>query len=757
MKIILKKDWDIPINAPVEKEQRGYFVGRKTELRLLVNEILRRDSGAILVSGYRGVGKTSLAYKALWEVKSYDKNNINNIIVLLNASQLEAEIDEKNQKIRPRAIIENLIRRLYSVTKDSDLNEEIKEKINKLYRKTVAEEFKLIESYQKVREQGQEVIQEEINELFLSEKNIRTVFYLICWIIAFILQFIPIDTKYILLNQFLNEALPLLLMFPIPFGINLLYRTSKKKRQIAKSQIATEELYQFDDNIGNLEFDLEDIHRNIKQDKKKLIYIIDELDKLETSQVMDVLKFFKNLFTISDAIFVFVGNEDIFKIGLDITEEEKRQEIYRSKAYTYFTSRYFLSRPLWNDLKEFFDEIIEQKDIEDKNLEILERAIAFDAKNDFFDLKNFIKDRITGFSNDDNPIIEIDKLDSKDIQKARFQKSITALFEDKYISHNPSKWEENERILRILFDQAHKVYDSYSGTQFSDTSGDKIEDEAIRDFNNFLWRNGAFSFQNENPQTIKGVQISIRNYSYTGSIPKDPPDSFSLPTEIEIRFVKIFKDYSSYILALNNVFQKIKGEKEASNEEFWENPTKYGQQINNWGFDALSVFNNNHYIYYNIVKKEFSSHKREEIEQRINQLSNHIKSMIQNLPIIISQMLISLNQNKNLQNQRLQDNAYLFGSSANEIRNALMSNNPHVVFNSDLSRQILLIFNQLDTLLSIKKHIRDNAGTHRIGCVVEDSVNERIRGLYFINAKSSEALKQSLISFIRTINRFLEK
>lgn len=750
MKIILKKDWNIPINAPVEEEQRGYFVGRKTELRLLVNEILRRTSGAILVSGYRGVGKTSLTYKALWEAKSHDKNNI---IVFLNASQLEAELDSPEQKIKPRAIIENLIRRLYSTTKEkSDLDNKAKTKIDRLYRKTVATEFKLKENYQQKVQDSLKLEEEDIQEIWASEKNLSNVIFFGSLIVASIFLF-----GNIIPNAVINKGLTLLLAFPVPFFVNIAIKHRRIKKHYEDISQSTEELYEFDDTIGNLEFDLEDIHRDVKKTKKKLIYIVDELDKLEKGQVTGVLKFFKNLFTISDAIFVFIGGEEIFNIGLDRTKEEEKQGVYRSKDYTYFTSRYFLSRPLWNDLREFFNEIIEKKDADIKDLEVIERSIAFDAKNDFFDLKKFIKDKITSFSSNGNPIIEISKIDFNDIQKARFQKSVTALFEDKYISHNPSKWDENEKILRILFNHAHKIYESYSGSQFNDPSGDKIEDEAIRDFNNFLWRNEAFNFQNENLQTIRGIQIPIRNYSYTGSIPKDPPDFFRAPTEIESRFVKTFRDYISYLLALNNVFQKIQGEKEILEEEFWEDPTKYLKQINDWGFDVLSIFNANRPSYENITEKKFSSHKREEIEQKIDQISNHIKSMIQNFPIIISKMLISLNQTKNLQNQRLQDNASLFGGSANEIRNALMGYNPIVVFNSDLSRQILLIFNQSDTFLSIKKHIRDNASTHRIGCIVEDSVNERIRGLHFVNTKSPEDLKRSLIGFIRIINRFIEK
>jgi len=748
MKILLKKDWDVPINAPIEVEQHEYFIGRKAELDLLVNEILRKTSGAILVSGYRGVGKTSLAYKALWEVKSRDKNTI---IVLLNASQLEAELDKPDQKIHPRAIIENLIRRLYSITRErNNLDGSIKEKVNALYRKTIATEFELLEKNQQARTLSQEIIKEETEELFFSEKQIKNIILLVSWVFAIFLQFLSIAETWA--NIIFNKILPLLLIYPIPFAINIFIKHKKIKKETGEMIMKTEELYKFDDSIGNLEFDLEDIHRNLKREKKKLVYIIDELDKLEPTQVIEVLKFFKNLFTLSDAVFIFVGGEEIFNIGL-----KGGDNIYRDKAYTYFTSRYFLSRPLWDDLFSFLKEIIKQKDIDEKKFEVLGRALAFDARNDFFDSKKFIRDRITNFSDDDNPIIEINKLMDEDVKKARFQKSITALFEDKYMLSNPSRWEENELILRTLFDHAHKIYSSYSGVQFNDLSEDKIEVSAMRDYNNFLWRNGAFNLLNESQQNIKGVQIPIRNYTYIGHIPNDPPHYYNESTEIENRFAVTFRDYVSYVITLNNVFRRTQGENEISEDNFWTDPTKYVQQINSWGFDALNIFDSNNPVYKSITNKEFSLFKREDIEQRIGQITNHIKLMIQSLPNIVSQIVISLNQNLNLQTQKLQGNTSLFGGSANEIRNSLANYNPDVIFNPDLSRQVLLIFNQQNTLLSIKKHIRDNAKTHRIGCFISELGSDRIKGLYFVNTKSPSELKRSLIGLIKNINVFFTK
>ena len=744
-RIILKKDWDININPPTDNKQvQGHFVGRKNELKLLTNEILRRTSGAILISGYRGVGKTSLVYKALWEAKNKDENII---VVLLNAAQLEAESETEEYKIHPRKILENLIRRLYSTTKDISLPLEIKEDVRKLYRKAVAKEFRLLENYQRKQKFSRKIIEEKAYGILLDEINMKLAIFLTSWTVAVALQFISL-TPWIILNK----LIPLILAFPLPFAVNLMYKKKLEMKKLEEAINKAEELYEFDNSLGNLEFDLEQLHRKFKANGKKLIYVIDELDKLDVKQVIEVLKFFKNLFTLSDAIFIFIGGEEIYDYGEKISEK-----LYRPKEYTYFTSKFFLCRPLWNDLDGFFDEIIEIRDIDNNNLELLKRTIAFEAKNDFFDLIKFIKDRITDFDDKSRPIIEVDSL-SDDVEKARLHKAITVLFEGKYITFNPSKWIENELILRNLFEHAHNIYSSYPGYQFTDPSQDRVEDEAIRDFNEFLYRHGALRLQNEAPQNIRGISIPIRTYQYTGNVPTDIPDQLDELAEFEKRFISKFETFAVYILALNNAFKISKGYNEITQKEFWKNPTQYVKKINDWGFDALNQFNAHYQIYNNLInRKPPYPYKREDIENRTNQIESHIKAMLQNLPNIISRIFISFNAHLNLQLQHLQQNGSLFSGSAIQIRNALNKLNPLVIFKKDLSRQILMVYNHIDAVLSVKNQIRDNAKTHRIVCFAGRKEKSKTEGLYIVYINDPESMKNELIELFKELNEFLQE
>ncbi len=782
MKIILKKDWDVDISAPlVDKTVKGHFVGRQKETELLSNEIVRRNSGSILISGHRGVGKTSLVYKVIWNARDKDKDK-KFIPILLNASQLEPHLkhieDQGKVSIDPKEIIENLIRRLYSATINlKDIDESIIEKIKELYKKTVAQDFKLFESYQKYQDVSKEITKEKEAEILFNENNFKHIIIFTSFVIAVFLQFLNISAITTIFSEKLitellipiKKALALLFALPIPYVINLRYKKHIKEKQKEESIEKAEKLYSFDNSIGNLEFDLEQIHREFKnaKNKKKLVYVIDEMDKLNTDQIENVLKFFKNLFTLSDAIFIFIGGEALYNIGL-ITKETadnkektnpQKESEYRAKEYTYFTSRYFLSSPSWNDLSNFYNEIIHDKELSDNEFEILKHAIAFDSKNDFFDLKTFIKDRIAKFNEGHAPII--DKLSDGDEQKSRFHKAIITLFEGKYISLNQSKWKENELLLRKLFQHAHQIYSSYSGYQIADPQGDNIEDEAIRYFNGFLWRLEVLNQQSETQQTIKGQPIPIRTYQYTGSFPSEPPQKLEELTEFEKGFKIKFENYINYILTLHNAQNTVdekKEKKEITIDDFWRDSNQFVQDINDCGFDALSQFNTNNPIYQNMVNvKPPYPYRREEIETQTNKIFSHTNSMLQNSPQIISNIIIFLNKNLNLQKQNMQNNGNLFSGAANQIRNALINTNHLVVFKPDLSRQILLIYDTIDMIKSISKNIDENASTHRVICFSDHYEDLQFEGLHLVNMEDPSQMKETLIAMFLEVNRFFQE
>jgi len=755
-RIVLKKDWDIPPRFSLDsKKFEGHFAGRKRELDLLVNEILHKTSGSILVSGHRGVGKTSLVYKALVEVLKRKKDII---IVLMNAAQLEAELKDKSENIsiNPREIIENLIRRLYTATRDNkELDDNIRKDIENLYKKAVAKEFKLTELFTGKVQEMKQMEEEKTREILINENILHIVIFIICW---------AIGVFFIVFNltpfEWLNKLIGLSLTFPVPYVLNLIYRKREIKKSLKEISTQAKKLYELDNKISNLEFDLEEIHKKISESGKRLVYVIDELDKLEIEQVKESLKYFKHLFTLSDALFIFIGGEEIYNIGLN---RQENTVIYREKEYTYFTSRYFLTRPLYPDLSDFLDEIVERKEgLTDEEYEIFKRVLCFEAKNDFFDLKKCIRDKIAYYTEEGNPVIDTSNITNDDDYDKKFKlhKVITVLFEDKYMSLEISKWKENEELLRTIFKYAEDIYNLFPGAQVSDPDGEEVKYELIRDFNNLLYRYGAFSVQQGNPKNIRGIEVQIRTYNYLGRIPNNPPDSLEELTEYERRFVEGFENWVGYLLALYNVFNEVKGGNKITNEEFLENPNFIFNALSSWGYNynILSVFSNYIVIYNNLTRRKPPyPYRREEVEKFNTEIQNYLNQLKNNyLPnSIIPKQIRQLYSNLNLSVQNLQQNPQLFSGSANQIRINLQSFNPIVLFSQNLDRQILFIYNHLDEIKQIEKVLKDNKGTHRIVMITPTEVDEKIEGLHVVRVDNPQKFQEDLIRLYQELKEFL--
>ncbi len=752
MKLTLKKDWDSNVSSPTEDKKSGYFAGRANELTIFKNEISRKTKGSILISGYRGVGKTSLVYKSLSELKD------DTLVILLNAAQLEAEKDEKaSKKIQPKNIIENLIRRLYSASQNAKRNiGDLKNDIERLYKKAVARDCSILESYQKEQQlKNQTIIADEFKLAF----NYQTVIYSIGWIFSLSSFVLTLNA-----NSVLLKLIPLFFAYPIPFlaDVTVKHIRSKEKIEIKETKIEAKELYAFDNSIGNLEYDLEQIHRGFKQRKLKLIYVIDELDKLDADQVIEVLKFFKNLFTLSDAIFIFVGGEEIYDYhtseeknakGSKEDEDEEKPKLYRPKEYTFFTSRYFLSRPLWEDLDEYFDEIIETKktEIDTKELEKIKRSIAFEAKNDFFDLKTKIKDRIKNFERNDNAIIESEASDST---KANLHKAISVLFK-KYMLYKPSAWIENESIQRELFKHSDMLLSKNIAEKIIDPNDDSNISAAIRDFNQFLHRLKMLKYETETLVLVRGINIPIKTYSIIGEITIEPPENLNAPTEFENRFITEFEKFCKYVFNISNSLVSDFRIEKIDFAEFWREADKHVKKVTNWGHDVETTYTQYIKIYQGLrLKAHQDKYRREDIEKYIEALIELNNELINALPSIFGKLLAEWNSN--LTFRKLSENGNLFGGTASKIREKFLPDNPVVIVNADNSRQILLTENRIDLIKEHEQLIKDCHVTNKIISFTPEHQLNEFHGYNSVLTSDSEKLRINLITMLRYIDGFLK-
>jgi len=747
MKIILKEDWDIQISPPLNEEKiRGYYGGRNKEVEILANEILRGKKGSILISGYRGVGKTSLVYKSLWDLKEKDEDG-NVILILINAAQLDMDVGStsKSKEVNPRRIIENLIRRLYSTThKDINLDPQIQNQIDSLYRRAIASDFRKIEGAHYQTDVSKETINETDIEHIFNEKNL---IFISSWTLATILQVMPV-TPY----EWINKIAPLLLAFPVPFGVSILHRNYLKSIHSESEKHNMEELYEFDNNLGNLEFDLEKLHRNIANSNKKIIYVIDELDKLKEGQVEEILDYFKNFFALSDAIFIFICGEELF----NLESKQSEKGIYRNKNYTYFTSKYFIPRPLWPDLKGFIDSIIyETLGEETGQIETLERALCFDSKNDFYDIKKFIKDRITSFDDQNRPIIEL-TLSDEDTKKARFHKVMTILFEEKYRLEGHSRWRENENLIRDLFIHANEIYSSYEGYAIEDPVGDDSKSEIVRDFNAFLYRLQAFMLERQKQVDIDQLnkKRSVSIYRYNGSIPDEPTSFLEGATEFEKRFINNFIEYIKYCLSPINALRKVRGKQELEENDLFSlsNDSKH-EIIKGLGDDYLNIVNR-HYNDFKILVDQPNRYQRSrnDTEKDIKSLEGQTAAFKRVLPHRIKNMLKYLYSDPNAEFKPLKDNKMNFSFLSDLQRSDLR--NCHVLAKNDLSKQLIFI-EDVAYLDQITEEIESMSSTHRVIFLTENaSEATELKAVHVILTESPEALKESLIELLDELKTF---
>lgn len=705
--LILKKDWDYP---PHPEKEQGHFIGRKEELCRLIDNLLRRDSGSILVSGDRGVGKTSLVYKALQEVK---KQKNNTIFVVFNALQLEIDphvsSDGKIKQELKEKIIRNLIRRFYAaaVSGEKVKDNEIKSQLEDLYKKVRASEVKITEEASISNIESDEEYLTILKELKISYSDFKAITVAICVGLSVFLQFNPLTSI-----EIIDKILPILSLFPLPIILSYSIKQRKIKGIQKEKTKSAAEYYKFDANIGNLEYDFEQILQKLNQKGHKIIFVVDELDKLGEDAVVQVITSFKNLFNLSSSLFILITAKQTFN---RISESKKE----RTTDYTLFTNRLFLSRPSFKDIELYIDEIIEKPDIEELKNNIkykdFRNYICYLAKTDFFDLYNVIPDFITDFDNNYSPKIEIPELNEVEILMSRFQKAMGQIFE-LYKYQKPSKWLENEVLLSKFYIFLDEILEKLPDEQLDDIfeKDTEFEKRAKRDLCKYLARLGTIVVVKQEKKAISGKQQIITTYKYKKTCNKVPSEVTTL-MEFEDTFVEKFDLFKNKILGIVNAYRRSKAQFEFSQTDLKSN----SDQILNFlkdlaNFDFTPIFNKFSKIRRNLKKRPPEHYKREDLEQFNKNLDDHIKTLRNNSRTFVEKSLKNIYPNK--QFSQLQSNANLFSVIQNLRDDIINQKIQHcVIHNQDLSKQILLTLNMTeDTLHNNKKLIMQNTNTLKI-------------------------------------------
>jgi hypothetical protein len=739
----LKIDWDLSIQPPGNSgDPVGHFVGRARERALIANELLRSSQRSIFISGHRGVGKTSLIYRALFDVRE-QAGAKRFLRVLLNAAQLEAEA-EQHEGIEPRQILVNLIRRLYTAVEAQETTADIKGKTETLYSKAVAAEFS--ERQDVGRTLLREVTSERTAEFTIKAAVPHIPVWLIGWVTGVLLALSdPINGGH------LNDLIAVVVAGPLPLAVSglLEYRRTESMKEIDRRR--AQSLYLFDASIGNLEFDLEQIHRLLTEAGFTTLYVIDELDKLEADRVVEVLRFFKTLFTLSSAVFVFIGGEEL---AARFRDDGEAGMTYRPMHYTYFTSTYFLPRPRADDLYAFLEEIttgVEGDSDGDPLWPHLKRTVVFDAKGDFFDLIQCVRDRIADFEPDGEPVMILDELSAEEKTRARMQWLIEILFSQKYETFVPSRWRENEEVLRALYEVASSIAKSPPGYAFTDPADNSLPAAAVRDFGTLLNRIGAITVTETGTAEIEGESRHINTYSYAGIVESSPPEQLSFLSEVENQFIDAMEALADDLRRFLNLQRALRGDRPRrllSVEDAWAD----GEGLGNWGVSVLGAVTDAMRIYSGLTRSRppevFARDTVEQVTQQVQGARDLIPA--NDVTLISGMVRETLGW---VVGQAASDGALFSEEELAELRGALMQPDTSVVFQPDYSRQLAVMRSpDLGLIHKIRGGLTSRVGSHRLLVLTGDreSYRRRSKAIRAVDiTKGDDALNVAAMTWLR--------
>lgn len=530
IRMVLKRKWDDP--EALYSAEHSFFSGRKFEADALVNFLSRKTSSSALVVGHRGSGKTSLIKHVIQRIKN--KNPLT-IPVYINAPHFMDENGIQDSK----GILRVIATSLYKSKADYKLPKKVLADIDLLYKKVVASEFEDKISEKRKRDL---IISESINEN-VSTNTKFDLKLLMTIITIFVVGAISLN----LIADWMGTVVAL--MSIIVAGTVEYKRVKVVTDTLSNVNSAdAETYYKFDNSLISIEMDLDQIHDSLRKNHYKVVYIIDEADKIENEKHIDkMFSAFKNFFTLSNSNFLFVTSEEIIK-SLQTLGERKRD-----KRYTYFNSQFYVARPNFQDLEAYLKNITDMSESsESENLSILYGHLIYKAKADFFDLTRVIQNHISSYE-DDKAIIEITTsyFHNKVSLNDKLYRCIKLVFSDRYYSHYKEKWENNESIVHTLFNFLADTF-SFKTTFDYSNDGGKYEFYARRDLGKLLYRIDFVKVNSLNPDVRApwGENIKSTSYLPSDNYVADVPEALEFRSVPEEKFIKEF-------LSMINLFEML--------------------------------------------------------------------------------------------------------------------------------------------------------------------------------------------------------
>lgn len=550
MKIYLKNNWFEQFIY--WDESPWVFIWRDKEKRILKNIIQNSDSSSILVSSVRWVWKTSFVHYSLKEIE----NDIFPFFVNLWHSFIGE--DSKKKK---KALLVAIIRAAHL--------QNVKDKIlYNLYLEWIWNSVTQIWKWEKITS-------EEESEYKFKFNYEHAVSILGWFLVGSTLGISNLIVKFLLI---------ILWLFSIWFSKSIAKKIKKWEYSESKTTL--------DDSVDYLELKFENW---LKTKKNKIVFVIDELDKVQDWKVFEMIQEYKNFFTRSKAHFIFITAEPEYSK----TRENRKDSIYP----TFFTNTIYLPHPSLKDLSDYLDEIISED--KEKFTDEQKKYLICKSRGDIFELKKLLQ----GILNFDEEWTYIDFwIVTKEDSKYKNLVKVFSHIKDDYLERRFSKLQENWQKNTELLDSTLAFINENLDENFNVTAENFTVDSSIVSDLEKWWiitkiAENYYGWSYAEKRDFKAEETEEDKrfhflYNYIIKIANDLDDfpeildwkqeKFKTYTDVKenrdgsvISKISLYQTVYSKYLDLSQKLTKKKGRKEISIDEVEEANKNIQEQINN--------------------------------------------------------------------------------------------------------------------------------------------------------------------------------
>lgn len=366
------------------------FVGRGRELALLAELVSERRSATVLVAGFRGAGKTGLVNEALGKAKAKKQ-----LVVRLAPPFLGAEEAGRNS-VRAQ-VLRSLARGLYfAVADDGSLKgETVRGRIEAIYEKTYLMEMETHSVVESVA--AAEVKRSESTTVKATLEGSTATKMLAGAGVMGLVSSAGVGAAVLAADRLGTAWGVGALVFAVGAAVAaaLSIERTKSSDSTATDQVTEKDsrsrVGRLDLSEETLEFELRRSLEDLSKMNYRVIFVLDELDKLEHSSnaaldsiedspVFRIVASLKNFFTLGSAVYIFITDDAFFE-NLALTQRDSEYSI----SHTLFTDRFFVGPLHYSELEQLVDLSLQSPPADDDVYDHFKNFVCWEANNHVFD------------------------------------------------------------------------------------------------------------------------------------------------------------------------------------------------------------------------------------------------------------------------------------------------------------------------------------------------------------------------------------